>query len=105
MIKKLLFLWVCCLSLCACGIYSTTQYNNTVDITQTDFSKIQDFKKASSCSYVVLGFIPWPWAEKTPDTLFEAIEQSGIKKWCLWIKPLITVLLMPAPASTHTVTK
>lgn len=80
MIKKLLFLWVCCFSLCACGIYSTTQYNNTVDITQTDFSKIQDFKKASSCSYLVLGFIPWPWAEKTPDTLFEAIEQSGIKK-------------------------
>ncbi len=80
MIKQITLFILLSVCLCGCGIYVTNNYNNTIDITHTDFSKIKDFKKASTCSFLVLGFIPWPWADKTPDTLFEAIEQSGIKQ-------------------------
>lgn len=66
--------------LCGCGLYGTTQYTNTVDLTRADFSRPQDLKTASSCTFLVLGFIPWPWADHTPDTLLQAIEQSGMQK-------------------------
>lgn len=80
MIKQITLFILLSTCLCGCGIYGTNQYSNTIDITHTDFSKIHELKKASACSFLILGFIPWPWANKTPDTLFEAIEQSGIHK-------------------------
>lgn len=79
--RKLIFLLTATVALAGCGVYSTYPVNNVLDITKADFSRASEFKKGSTCSFLILGFIPWPWhSNKTPDTLLEAIKQANIQK-------------------------
>jgi len=80
-----MILLLCCACFTGCGIYGTTKYSVTLNAPLADFSRIKELKKGSSCSFLLLGFIPWPWHKtKTPDTLLEAIEQQDIKQ-VVWI--------------------
>lgn len=77
--KKLILLLTCGILLTGCGLYGTTKYSVDLNAQQADLSDIEHLKKASSCSFLLLGFLPWPWHKtKTPDTLFEAMQQEGI---------------------------
>ena len=68
-----------------CGLYGTTKYNVDLNAQQADLNDMEHLKKASSCSFLLLGFIPWPWHKhKTPDTLFEAMQQAQIHK-IVWL--------------------
>jgi len=77
--KELIIIWVCSILFVGCGLYGTTKYSVDLNAQQTDLTHIENLKKASSCSFLLLGFIPWPWHKhKTPDTLFEAMQQKEI---------------------------
>lgn len=66
-------------------LYGTTQYNIRLDAQQADFSRPEDLKMGSTCTFLVLGFIPWPWHKtKTPDTLLGALIQADIHQ-VVWI--------------------
>ena len=83
--KKLFLLLMCCFLFAGCGLYGTTKYHVTLNAQEADLHDIEHLKKASSCSFLILGFIPWPWhPNKTPDTLFEAMEKADIKK-IVWL--------------------
>jgi len=83
--KKTILLILSAALLAGCGLYGTTKYSVDLNAQQADFSRIAEIKKGSSCSFLLLGFIPWPWHKtKTPDTLMEAIQQQGIKE-IIWI--------------------
>lgn len=83
--KQLFILVFLCNFLVGCGLYATTQYTVQTDAQQSMFDDSRPLKKGSSCSFLLLGVVPWPWHKhKTPDTLLEAIQQAGIKK-LVWI--------------------
>lgn len=83
--KKLSILIISCMLFCGCGLYGTTKYSVTLNAQAADLHDIEHLKKASSCSFLILGFIPWPWhPNKTPDTLLEAMQKEGIEK-IVWI--------------------
>jgi len=76
----ILLFCVCCL-LTGCGVYATTRYYVQVDAQQARFDTTRPLKKGASCSFLLLGFIPWPWHKhKTPDTVLEALQQANIQK-------------------------
>lgn len=78
--KKIYFIIAISMFLTGCGLYGTTQYSLQVEAQQANFQHMENLKKGSSCSFLLLGFIPWPWHKhKTPDTLLEAIQQANIK--------------------------
>ena len=83
--KKLSLAACACIFLAGCGLYGTTQYNIRLDAQQADFSRPEDLKMGSTCTFLVLGFIPWPWHKtKTPDTLLGALIQADIHQ-VVWI--------------------
>ena len=85
LMKKTILLLVCVFFVGGCGLYGTTKYSVDLNAQQADFSQPDKIKKASTCSFLLLGFIPWPWHKhKTPDTLFEAIAQQQIQQ-IVWI--------------------
>ena len=78
--KKLSIIIIFCVLISGCGVYATTKYSVDLNAQQTNLSHMEDVKKASACSFLLLGFIPWPWHKhKTPDTLFEAMQEQGIQ--------------------------
>lgn len=83
--KKLTFILLSVLLLAGCGLYGTTQYNLQLQAQAADFSHKEDLKKGSSCTFLVLGVIPWPWHKnRTPDTLIDAIKEADIQH-VVWI--------------------
>ena len=83
--KRLSIIIIFCTLLAGCGLYSTTKYSVDLNAQQVNFSHVENVKKASTCSFLLLGFIPWPWHKhKTPDTLFEAMQAQGIKH-IIWL--------------------
>ena len=77
--KKLCILAIFCIAINGCGLYSATKYSVDLNAQQTKLTGAGEIKKASTCSFLLLGFIPWPWHKhKTPDTLFEAMQAQGI---------------------------
>lgn len=83
--KHFITLLVCLTFLSGCGLYGTTQYNLQLQAQAADFTHKEELKKGSSCTFLVLGFIPWPWHKnKTPDTLIGAIHEANIRR-IVWI--------------------
>ena len=70
--KKLLCL-ACCFGLSACAIAPVM---NTADLTSVDWSKPEELKEGSSCTYHLLGFIGDFGRSRLP----EAVESAGITK-------------------------
>lgn len=83
--KKLTLSLLAVTLLAGCGLYSTTQYNLQLQAQNADFSHKEDLKKGSTCTFLLLGVIPWPWHKhRTPDTLIDAIKQEDIQQ-VVWI--------------------
>lgn len=83
--KKLIISIICIGFITGCGLYGTTQYALQLDAQQINFKPTEELKQGSSCSFLLLGVIPWPWHKtKTPDTLLGAIKEANIKK-IVWI--------------------
>ncbi len=83
--KKLLILIICGMLLAGCGLYGTTKYSVNLNAEESDLTHATQLKKASACSFLLLGFLPWPWHKnKTPDTLFEAMQQEGFSR-VVWL--------------------
>ena len=83
--KKLCVLVLCSCFFVGCGLYGTTKYSVNLDAQQADLRDIEHLKKVSSCTFLLLGFIPWPWhPNKTPGTLFEAMKQGNMQK-VIWL--------------------
>lgn len=91
-------LLTCCTG---CGLYGTTRYDVQVNTQQILFDDTKTLKTASSCSFLLLGFVPWPWHKhKTPDTLLEAIQQAGIKR-VVWMDSTYNYKFTYANACRH----
>ena len=70
--KKLLTL-AFCLALSSCAIAPVM---NTTDLTNVDWSNVENLKEGSSCTYHLFGFLGDFGRSRLP----EAVESAGIKR-------------------------
>lgn len=75
-----------------------TPYINQVDLSKTDFSKIEELKHGDSCSTVALFFLPIETEQSILKAASEAniskvhyVESSNVGLWPLWYQNCIEV--------------